>query len=357
MAAKKQTKQTKPTKPTDLWAAFVERHHGNPFLKLDPLYALPEALIDIIAGNPSKESAIERQGVAPNFLTKQEDAFERDLARTVSGGFFQQRPFECLLLGKCDDPKLARLSHQIEAELVENLKDEGVNPKLTQKALDAHGDYQTLANERAVGYAGWLLTNSQFRRERDELRSTWGNYVDTEHRFPAMPASFLGEAIGPVETRGKEYAHFIAFYRRWGLQTFLTWDLPVPLRPSVYGITLHDMAGSSEAGVNLFVPWYVLRDGRFQLQELAHHLQTLQNPAHLAGWLETTTAGKGEHGDARFRTVMVLYRYQWLAIESRYAGRPSWDKKRQDEAFAQFLNLGEESIRRLRFFLQKQLAH
>jgi hypothetical protein len=71
-------------KDAPLWREFAGRHPGNPFLELDPLYSLPAALLDIIAGK-AEGSVTERTGVAPGFLTEEEVAFERDLARTVSG--------------------------------------------------------------------------------------------------------------------------------------------------------------------------------------------------------------------------------------------------------------------------------
>src|SRR6516162_10287591 len=82
---------------TGLWAKFAKRHKGNPSLQLDPLYALPPRLIDVIAGK-SEGPRAERAGVAPKLWSKEEVAFERDLAQTAGGGFCFRRPFDCLLL-------------------------------------------------------------------------------------------------------------------------------------------------------------------------------------------------------------------------------------------------------------------
>jgi hypothetical protein len=62
------------------WLQFSLRHRGNPFLKLDPLYALQE---DVIA-------QIEHS--IPDFFTEAQADFERDLARTTVNGFFLRRP-------------------------------------------------------------------------------------------------------------------------------------------------------------------------------------------------------------------------------------------------------------------------
>jgi hypothetical protein len=339
-----------------LWAKFAKRHKGNPSLQLDPLYALPPRLIDVIAGK-SEGPRVDRTGVAPGLWTEQEVAFERDLAQTAGGGFFCRQPFDCLLLSPPADPRVAQAEGEIQTMLAENLEDEGVHPARAKAILDDDASYREMAGLRAAAYAGWLVTSKQFREERDALRERWGEHVQQERRFPALRLSFLGGLVVLREQQGGEaYAHFALFYRRWGLETFLTWDLPLPMRPALHGAGLPHTAGLSEAGVHVFLPWYLLRDGRFQLKELARHLQDLRNPEHLAGWLETATASRGELGDTRLCNLLVLYRYQKLAIAARYAGRAGWGVETQDVAFGKLLGLLPESARQVRLHLQKRLA-
>jgi hypothetical protein len=354
---------------TGLWAKFAKRHKGNPSLQLDPLYALPPRLIDVIAGKAEGPRA-ERAGVAPGLWSKEEVAFERDLALTAGGGFCFRQPFHCLLLSPPADLRAAQADREVQTMLAENLEDEGTHPARAKAILAADASYQEMAALRAAGYAGWLVANWQFREERDALRERWGEHVQQERRFPALRLSFLGGRVVLGEQQGGEaYAHIAHFYRRWGLETFLTWDLPLPLRPALHGAGLPHTAGLpeegtglphtaglSEAGALVFVPWYVLRDGRFQLKELARHLQDLRNPEHLAGWLETATAKREKLGDTRLRNLLVLYRYQKLAIEARYGGRAGWGVERQDVAFGKYLGLLPESARQVRFHLQNRLA-
>jgi hypothetical protein len=63
------------------WVAFSKTHRGNSLLKHDALCALPEPLIDMI------------QVEMPNFFSKEEEAFERGLARVPGAGFFLRHPF------------------------------------------------------------------------------------------------------------------------------------------------------------------------------------------------------------------------------------------------------------------------
>jgi hypothetical protein len=323
---------------------------------LDPLYALPEGLLDIIAGK-AKGSVTERTGVAPRFLSKEEVVFERDLARTVSGGFFFHRqPFHCLLLARPADPQVAKADHEIRALLAETLEGEEIHPRRVQTIMDEGARHQEMAALRAAAYAGWLATDPLFRHERDALRQEWGRYVEEERRFPVLRESFLGYPVGRPERGGAARGHFMLFYRRWNLTTFQTWDLPVPMRPALHGGTAEHTVGLSEAGVNLFLPWYVLRDGRFRLAELARHLHNLRNPEHLTDWPEPGTAGGHGLGITRLHHLLILYRYQTLALERRYGNRPGWDVVRQDVAFSRFMNLSEESVKRVRFQLRRRLG-
>jgi hypothetical protein len=350
------TTSKKPGRGARLWQKFARRHKGNPLLKRDPLYALTEELIDIIAGKATGSSFTERTGIAPNFLTKEEVEFERDLARTTSGGFFEGWPFRCLLLGPAA-PEVAQAKNNIKALEAQLLEDEGINPLRVRKSLAEGARYEDVAARRAAAYTGWLVMSPLFRLERDQLREAWGAYVGENEGFPVLlRESFLGFPVERPDRVGKGHAAFMLFYRRWCLQTFLTWELPLPILPRLHGVEPSREAWLSEAGVQLFLPWYILRDGRFRLDELARHLQHLDNPAHLAGWLDTVTERREALGDTRLRNSFILYRYQTLALQSRYAGRMSWHAARQDAAFAQFLGVSEESVRHLRLHLQRRLS-
>jgi hypothetical protein len=250
---------------------------------------------------------------------------------------------------------VAQAEGEIQTMLAATLEDEGVHPARAEAIFADDAEHQEMAGLRAAAFAGWLVADWQFRQERDALKERWGEYVQ-QRGFPALPLSFLGGRVVLREQGGEACAHFAHFFRRWCLEGFTTWHLPVPLRPALHGAGLPDTAGLSEAGALVFVPWYVLRDGRFKLNELAKHLQDLRNPEHLAGWLETATAGRTKLGLTRLRNLLLLYRYQKLGIEARYAGRAGWGVETQDVAFAKFLGLSEESVRQVRLHLQKCLA-
>jgi hypothetical protein len=165
--------------------------------------------------------------------------------------------------------------------------------------------------------------------------------------------SFLGESSGtPLPA---EYQRLEEFYHRWGPESFLTWDLPLPIEPELHGFTSYSPPALSRAGVNLFLPWSILRDGQLTLHELAAHLRTAQNPDHLSGWLKATSE-TGQLMYKRFHDLLVLYRYRELALASRFGDRFSRVARRLDRAFAQLLHLTEHSAKQLRLHLARSVV-
>jgi hypothetical protein len=340
----------------DDWEEFARRHAGNPFLELDPLYPVPELLIGAI---------IEE---APRFFTEKEQAFERELAALAR-----------------DNPDIDRRQAETERELqvmlAEEMEDGGASQLQVKEYFKSEADRQREIETRVEAFAGWLVTSQRFCGERGELRREWGDQVEAWGRFPSHRRSFLGEqawSAGPqpepvirepdwtderwseeVTRANAPFEAFRIFYRRWCLERFLTWDLPQPLRPEFSGSTTLDTFTLSEAGVHTFIPWYLLRDKRFTLQDLADHLKGVTNPAHLDGWLKK---GPGKLGLVGYSRIYVLYRYLHLAIVARYGERLGGNMEALDRAFAAHLELsddvakGAESIKDSRLDLARRLS-
>jgi hypothetical protein len=124
------------------WAEFARRHEENPFLDLDPLYPLPEKLIDAIIHYTSK---------GRGFFTEDEVTFERDLARLERGG---------------PDQKRAQAQRRRQRTTIERKR-------------------WKIIKSRIEAYSGWLVTNPQFRAERDALRHNFGEQVQIRGGFPS----------------------------------------------------------------------------------------------------------------------------------------------------------------------------
>ena len=313
------------------WKEFAGRHKGNPHLPADPLYALPEGLIDILIAE------------VPELFGVGEKAFERDLARTTGGGLFsRRRVVPCLLLDRRVDGPPEGLDRRIRDAEAEHLEGSGVSKLGIAEYDKRQAKHDQMADLRAAAYAGWLVADRRFRAERDDLFARDGSYVEEHDGFPSLPRSYLGESCGAANP-GE--ARFHLFYRRWGLTSFLTWDLPLPLRPEV-GVTTLDTFTLAGAGVTLFLPWYVAEDGLFSPDELAAHLKSIRRPAHLKGWLSTPAGGGKSLGDVRYRHYLVIFRYWGLVLGRRYPDRLVRRTMQLDRAFARFIASGQDGIKK-----------
>jgi hypothetical protein len=323
------------------WGALARRQRGHPLLDLDPLYALPEALFNSLVAS------------VPGLFRSEDVAFERDLARTASGGFFHHRPFDCLLLAGRTDPGRQRLEAEIREGLSQELQDVGLHAVQAGRHLAAEDRQDEQVELRLAAYTGWLITRPQFRAERDALQLAHGGRVQQLGHFPALPRSFFGERPEPPDAADLP---LLRFCRRWGLETMLTWQLPLPLRPELAGFTTYDSSTLGEAGLNLFVPWHLLRDGWLHLADLARRQRAARAVEHLAGWLSVREGRHARLGYKRLRTQLAVYRYRELALSARYADRLLGHAEKVDRALARFLGTGAESVKKLRLDLLQRLA-
>ncbi len=366
-------KRPKPEGHTAVWKEFTRRHRGNHFLEENPLYSLSESLI----------AAIEDE--EPRFFEEGQADFERDLARVTGGGsFFHGRPAPCLLLvPPTADGHQADNDEKIREMLTQEMGDAGRSRAQIEKHFAAEEERQKAVDLREAAYAGWLVGDPRFREERDNLRVARGEQVAAWGGFPSHRHSFLGEpwwSPGPqpapvvrkkgwsserwrteVATANAPFVPFLLFFRRWGLDTFLTWDLPVPMRPELYGVVTRDtsvlqgpggMSSLADAGVNLFLPWYSLADKGLSLHDFAGPLRTVHNPDHLDGWLSPKKGDVKELGYVRLRRALMLYRYRELVLARRYADRLDGNVEKLDRAFARFMDIKIQSVRISRIYVK-----
>lgn len=238
---------------------------------------------------------------------------------------------------------------------------------------------------RSAAYAGWLVGDPRFREERDKLRVAGEEQVAAWGGFPAHRHSFLGERpwssgsqpvavvrkkswssgrwLTEVAAANAPHTLFLLFFRRWGLDTLLTWDLPVPMRPELHGVVTRDtsvLGGPGEtstladAGVNLFLPWYSLADKGLSLHELANPLRALRDPDHLKDWLSPPRGDVKELGYVRLRRALTLYRYRELVLARRYAERLDGNVEKLDRAFARFMDIKIQSVMVSRRYVRKK---
>jgi hypothetical protein len=324
---------------SDLWEQFAQQHAQQPYLVLNPLYALPPEFLDIVKTE------------LPGLWSPAEEAFERSLAAAATGGFFHQWPFACPLTPPPPPPAWDQQRQQLDHLLTEAATAGGRSQLQIANYKKAERQQEEDLQLRALAYTAWLVTDPQFRTERDAVRVTWESRVGA-HGFPSHRRSWLGERPKPVD--GDE-ARLLLFYRRWGLETFATWDLPVPMPPQLSGLTYADPVTLPGAGLLVFVPWYALKDERLTLKDLAKQVAEVTRPDHLKVWM-ARGGSKAKLGYQRLRHTLVLYRYWNLGLASRYADRIAHQVERLDRAFAEYLGLSTDSVKKVRLRLDKALA-
>jgi hypothetical protein len=273
------------------------------------LYSLDEALIDALLAE------------VPAFFRADQERFERDLARTASFGFFCRRP-----LGSSQhdtataslEERNARSDRAIRELLAEEYRRAGASDDDVRVASAAREDRRDLIAARKQAFTGWLVTCRQFRDELRNLQTKWEAQVDKLGRFPSFPHWPLHDLGLQAEAPDAFVSDFLGFYSRWNLQQLLTWDWPIPMEPDLVGGMLKNEGLLAETGIRVFLPWYLLRGEKLNVQDLIRHGRALTLPPHLREWVQKTRKKQNELGDVRYERLAYLYRFLDLALRRRY---------------------------------------
>lgn len=341
----------------DPWSEFARKHAGNPALDHETLYALPEGLIDAI------------QERFPGFFSPQEVAFERDLANYSGGGFFLHRLIRHPIVPPPTivhrtpemnemNERQRRAHERIHRMLLEEYAKEGVTESEIDQSNTSAAALQAAVDARRIGYTGWLVMNPEFQRDlRDFLRKR-RRRIMREGVFPRVPESLMVDSPThiPVERR-PYYAHYMWFFVKWGLETMVSWELPLPMEPALGSLNLYNLESVRGGGILLYVPFFLLRDKVTRLQELATAEAQRRAPGSLKSWLNKENK---KWGHIRYGLTLRLYLALKLGIERRYPERVRRKISKLDEAFGTFLLgnpvAGDDTIRKARQLMNRQLG-
>lgn len=333
------------------WLELRELHPSRVTPDLESLYALPAALVEVIVA------------LCPGLLTEDDLQFERDLARLGDSGFFRGRPFKYAAIAPATsdietselDAQAEESSMRIRAVLDEEMIAHGVSPALIQQDRDAVAEQKAIAVELQWGYAGWLATNQAFRQECRKLKEQTGSTGRWGQPLPSVPHTITGYSNSGSS---EEYVRlWEPFYTSWSLGALVTWELPVPMRAELNTPSLYDYARLSNAGVKLFVPWYLSRYRQIDLNELIERQQRLVMPHALDDWFNA----RDGWGPRRYLSILRLYVYLQLAIQVRYSGLAKGKLAALDNVFAEYFSMldgssvTDETVRKLRLHLQSRL--
>jgi hypothetical protein len=333
------------------WIEFARRNAGNPFLEHDPLYSLNEPLIECIKGE------------LPDFFSAEQEGFERDLINSASFGFFNRQAIGITAKERVPDPQTGLSAQDHLESKLQSFKESTAgmlsHDGLNDAEIVAHFQQQTgiqdTIDTRKHAYAGWLICNRVFRDEVAEFRVAWGKTVAKVGRFPAYPR--FPYSMDSVTDRNKEFREAcFRFYLRWGLDRLLTWDWPVPMEPDFAVGLFENIDVLSGAGVMVFVPWYLIRGEKLDLQLAIQLASTNFNGEHLREWLGRHAGNRSdEKGEISFARILWIYRYHELVLKRRFGQTLQKNIQRLDRAFAAFIRRDEDTVKKLRLTLNRQL--
>lgn len=343
----------KSTAGESMWSKLARSHSNHPALDGDVIYALPDALLNEIARS------------VPDFLSKGELQFERCLSATSESGFFLKQPFYYSLLPNWNPPALpaaqakrqAKSAAAIQAEMRDLMRRNGRTDTQIDTYLRATDQQQEQIRQRQLGYVGWLLLQPAYWNELTRFVAQWELQIRHEGGFPGMPISLMGATPleTPPDTRAFHEA-WMTFCLRWGLDTVAGWHLPIPIRPELGQPNLYQLSSIGNAGITLYIPWYLLRAKDIDVYALAAREQIYRAPDHLREWVSKANS---QLGLQRYGLITQLYVIFELCLQPRYGDELRGKREPLTATVAKFLSeyrtknrqrlpVGLETVRKLR---------
>jgi len=387
------------------WQSFQDRNEGHRFLKLDPLYSMTEELVSALG------KAI------PHFFSEEDKAFETDLALHRECGFLHGYPIgEKVTLVRRERPeddlkiasqlgKKSKDSAESYRLLLERLEpgetremadvfnrrtpvlEKRLSPLLRTNGrtnqsirdgsiivipvgrrpgpLDGRRERASVQQKQEIAdtletheaYAMWLILNTDFQYDLRSLRSKWHYSILQAKRFPRHPGfkrSDSERADDQLTPKCRE--EFSSFYRHWGIDRLLTWEIPLPLDGFDVFIDEAERSKSSTSGVNIFLPWHLLRSSPASLSSILFRSKVEHSPDHLYSWLfkEENRGGRG-NSDISWQQKFWIYRSLFLVLRTRHLTATRRNTSKIDEVMASLIGRSVDIIKRQRQSLKKAL--
>ncbi|MBA3480401.1 MAG: hypothetical protein H0T51_01170 [Pirellulales bacterium] len=332
------------------WDTLHERYRDHPALAAETVYALPPQLLDLL------------QRDLPCVLPSDDERFERDLTEAATVGFFRKRPIHYPRLNPYAAMSPNDSTHQITTKLNDMLEEymaeRGASPETISEYYESADRERTIVEEWRFSYAGWLATSSAFRRDRDRVRL---QSKAVTGRLPAIEQSMTRSSSLPEDDNEAEefLGVWLPFFHRWGIEELATWDLPVPMRAELSNTTLYDFHDVAEAGIAVFVPWYLTRHRGFDLYSVADQRGLVHSPPELGEWLFPK---QKDWGPKRYLMMLRMYVYLELAVKARYAPRMRGKLTQLTEVFAEFFShfsgesVSSDTIKKIRLEMNRRIA-
>jgi len=204
---------------------------------------------------------------------------------------------------------------------------------------------------------GWLVTDPQYRQELTALRQKSEADLVRLGRIPQLPFEQALERwrqTSELNQRDQELAsEFSAFYERWQLRGLASWNLPIP-----QGANLGLPANCS----HLFVPASrpaVALAATLRLRGDDSTADLLETGAsdHLREWRLIQDQQHPHHMSySRLATAFKLYFLDNVILRSAYPEKLQGKIATVSRLLGQHLEVGEDSIKRLRLWNNRRCA-
>lgn len=318
------------------WEELKKRYPDRLCLDEEVIYALP---VDFI-------NALNKH--LPGLWTKKDLHFEYDLNEIAGMGLFLKQPFWYPLLKEYFPPtndgtrrflaEHTRISNNLRLTIEEYLRRHDCSDFMIKKYFKEEERYKLQAQQRQIGYAGWLVTDPGFQLSKAGFVGEWWEQIEQQGEFPSVPPmKMLRDSTPLPKSQRPYYAGYTQFYYEWSLERLATLHLPIPMHSNPVGASQYSEEVSEAAGLSLFVPWYLLADQDLKLQDIANHHLMYGHKKHLEGWISKKNREEDKWGYNRYSIMLKMFVFLKCGLYPRYNKRLIRKMRKIDEAFTEFM--------------------
>lgn len=212
-------------------------------------------------------------------------------------------------------------------------------------------------------YVGWLLTNSDFLDEHDELFAAWTPMIQRwgldRLGTPPMTGMFLpGDDPGADPSWPRYKAAFNEFFTRWRLLGLAAPYLPIPLQPLMAGcVPLSAVSQLNNSGGAFCLPDTFPVPSRDTLRNLLDDaLHGTAPPDHLTEWMKLISReNSAKRSLLKFARVFEVQHY-WRILHHRHPIAIRRKLRLLKEAISSFLEVTWDTVHRDLFWIRRRLG-
>ena len=195
------------------------------------------------------------------------------------------------------------------------------------------------------GYLGWLLTNSEFLDEHDDLLRRHSRRIRNGCELPGgvrsiTPDNNLPEGWRRTNARNNQWVgEFREFCEWWRLMQLVGPYLPQPLQPHL------PSPFRSAGGTHFVVPDTFAVDGQGMMREIVSDgVRAASDDPHMSGWFEIVSPeNPARNVVGRFARIFELQHFVRI-LQRRYSESLNGKRRRLQGALAGFLEVSLDTI-------------